>query len=199
MAICKNCGKPLILRGGKCIYCKQSPDSPSGLGEKPPVSEGPIKTESANRQNPLQQKPNKPVLTCNQTVKNWISGICLFALVILICIYLGSLFSGRTSPSQDKITESIENKELHPQDISGNYYVRMMNSREDVNAAIKIYSEGGNYAMNVYSANITKKYSFSYDPSNGEIFSKELGKGDVRLKELTNEIEITFEGWKLVK
>ena len=35
MATCKNCGKPLILKGGKCVYCGEDPNQKSGGIIKP--------------------------------------------------------------------------------------------------------------------------------------------------------------------
>ena len=125
-------------------------------------------------------------------------------LVVVILITLLYVFGGEYSKKKTQIInrmpiENVAKKEIYPQDISGYYFVRMMEGREDVNATIKIYANNNEFFMNVYSACITKQYSFSYDPSNGEIASNELGMGKARIKELTNEIEITFEGWKLVK
>jgi len=87
----------------------------------------------------------------------------------------------------------------YPQELEGNYMVRKMNGNDDMNATIKVYYEGEGYAMNVYSSMTTRKYTFSYNPSTGEIDSEVLGKGRARIKEYTNETEITFEGWEIVK
>ena len=86
-----------------------------------------------------------------------------------------------------------------PQDLSGNYIARRINGRNDISAAVKVYNEGNRYAMNVYSPNITRKYTFFYDPSNGVVVSNELGMGKAIIKEYTYETEITFEGWELLK
>lgn len=110
-----------------------------------------------------------------------------------------SVSSKETPLPKETAIERKADMGSYPQDITGNYFVRMMNGQNDVNATIKISKEGCEYAMKVYSSYITKKYAFSYDPLNGEIASGELGMGKVRVKELTNEIEITFEGWELVK
>ena len=134
----------------------------------------------------------------SKTFIKWIAGIIIMSSIIALCALLGPKFINKNN-SKKTVVERTISTGSYPQDISGNYFVRMMNGRENVNASIKIYNEGGEYAMNVYSSNITKKYTFSYNSSNGEIISQELGRGTVRIKELTNEIEITFEGWELVK
>jgi predicted small secreted protein len=102
--------------------------------------------------------------------------------------------------------ESVENElpheremKVYPQELSGNYFARKIDGVANANATIKIYREGDGYGMNVYSSNITKKYIFIYNPSTGEIISDELGSGKARIKELTNETEITFTGWELLK
>lgn len=225
METCNNCGNPLILIDGKCSFCHQSPGGSDKHKEEPPHHHGgkgsdpesqvqkdkpkektghygeePLPSKHGNRQDP-KHKLKRSSLVSNNTLKKLVIGICIMAALILLYILLGSLFSKTTSRPNDIIvdTEKIANIETYPQDISGNYFARKMNFRDDVNATIKIYIEGSEYAMNVYSSVITKKYIFSYDPLSGEIISGDLGNGKVRIKELTNEIEITFEGWELIK
>ena len=53
MATCKNCGKPLILRGGKCIYCQRCPDASNGQGGGQPRQ-----NENGGRPN-LQVQPQR--------------------------------------------------------------------------------------------------------------------------------------------
>ena len=205
MKICQNCGQPLILNGGKCVYCHQAPDysiwdgeEQSGKSEKTDYYNKQLE-QRTNQQNTQRPSPNRSCITCNKTIKKWFWGIIVLTSLFLLCILFHSIITKRPSLSDDIPIERKIYAESYPQDITGNYFVRMMKGREDVNATIKIYNEGGEYAMNVYSSNITKKYTFSYDSSTGEIISQDLGKGTIRIKELTNEIEITFEGWKLVK
>lgn len=189
MAYCKHCGKPLIQSDGKCIYCHHSPDDPLGEeGEKKPY------LGTANYRHGKKSKPES-----KDTINKMFIGVIIIVLLILLYMLFRSVFSKKTSLPKETTIERKADLMSYPQDITGNYFVRMMKGREDVNATIKIYNEGSEYAMNVYSSNITKKYTFSYDSSNGVIISQELGRGNVSIKELTNEIEITFEGWKLVK
>lgn len=189
MAYCKHCGKPLILCNGECIYCHKKPSDPVGEGgEKAPYY------GSANYRQGKKRKPES-----KDTKNKMIIGVIIIVLLILLYMLFSSVFSKKTSLPKETTIERKADMMSYPQDITGNYFVRMMKGRENVNATIKIYNEGSEYAMNVYSSNITKKYTFSYDSSNGVIISQELGRGNVGIKELTNEIEITFEGWKLVK
>ena len=87
----------------------------------------------------------------------------------------------------------------YPKELSGNYFARKIDGMTNANATIKIYREGDGYGLNVYSSNITRKYTFTYNSSTGEIISNELGSGKARVKELTNETEIVFTGWELLK
>ena len=190
MATCKHCGKPLILSNGECIYCHKKPSDP--------VREGGEKTPYYGTAN--YRKGKKRENEAINTKNKWFIGIIIIILLVLMYMLISSILSKeKTSSMKETTIERTVDKVSYPQDITGKYFVRMMKGREDVNATIKIYNEGSEYAMNVYSSNITKKYIFSYDSSTGEILSRELGTGTVRIKELTNEIEITFEGWKLVK
>ncbi len=190
MATCRHCGKPLILCNGECIYCHKKPSDPVGVGGE--------KTPYYGTANNRQGKKRESEVS--GSIKKWVIGaVILILLLILLYMLFNSIFSKEKTLPKETTVERIVNITSYPQDITGNYFVRMMNGSENVNATIKIYNEGSEYAMNIYSSNITKKYSFSYNPSNGEIISEELGTGKVRLKELTNEIEISFEGWKLVK
>lgn len=226
MEICNNCGNPLILIDGKCSFCHQSPGGSDKDKEEPPFhhdgkeydpdsqaqkdkpkekignnGEEPLPSKHGDRRDPKRRLKRSDFVSRN-TFKKVVIGIIIMTVAILLYTLWGSLFSKTMSHPNDIIVDTTEekvNKETYPQDISGNYFARRMNYREDVNATIKIYIEGSEYAMNVYSSNITKQYTFSYDPLSGEITSSELGNGKVRIKELTNEIEITFEGWKLVK
>ena len=188
MATCKHCGKPLILCNGECVYCHKKPSDP--------VGEGGEKTPYYGTANYRQGK--KREYETKNTIK-WIIGIIIIIFLFLLYLLFRSVSSEETPLPKETTIERTVDKVSYPQDITGNYFVRMMKGSEDENATIKIYNEGSEYAMNVYSSSITKKYIFSYDSSTGEILSRELGKGTVRIKEITNEIEITFEGWKLVK
>ena len=189
MAYCKHCGNPLILSNGECIYCHKKPSDPVGEGGEKKPKYG----TANNRQGKSREYEVKG------SIMKWIIGAVILILLILLYMLFNSAFSKEESLPEETTAERAVDTTSYHQDITGNYFVRMMNGSENVNATIKIYNEGSEYAMNVYSSNITKKYSFSYDPSNGDIISKELGTGKVIIKELTNEIEITFEGWKLVK
>lgn len=190
MSYCKHCGKPLILSNGQCIYCHKKPSDP--------VEEGGEKTPYYGTANHRQGKRRE--YEAKNTRNIWIIGIIFAILLILLYILTSSLLSKeKTPPTKETAIEKTVHYVSCPQDITGNYFVRMMKGREDINATIKIYKEDSKYAMNIYSSSITKKYAISYDSSTGKIFSQELGSGTVRIKELTNEIEITFEGWKLVK
>jgi hypothetical protein len=189
MAYCKHCGNPLILSNGECIYCHKKPSDPVGEGGEKKPNYG----SANNRQGKSRE------YKVNGSIKKWVIGASILILLILLYMVLNSVFSkGKSLPEQTTVERTVDTTS-YPQDITGNFFVRMMNGSENANATIKIYNEGSEYAMNVYSSKITKKYTFSYNPSNGEIYSQELGRGEVRIKELTNEIEITFEGWKLVK
>ena len=95
--------------------------------------------------------------------------------------------------------ETVVEQTDFPSNLSGNYIVRKLNGDNNSNASVKINQEGSGYAMNVYSSNITRKYTFTYNPSTGEILSDELGSGRARIKRNTNETEITFAGWELIK
>ena len=189
MAYCKHCGNPLILSDGECIYCHKKPSDPVGEGGPKEPNYG----TANNRQGKGRESETNGIL------KKWGIGAVIVILLILLYMLFNSVFSKEESLPEQTTVERTVDTTSYPQDITGNFFVRMMNGSENVNATIKIYNEGSEYAMNVYSSNITKKYSFSYNPSNGEITSEELGTGKVRIKELTNEIEISFEGWKLVK
>ena len=189
MAYCKHCGNPLILSNGECIYCHKNPSDPVGEGgEKKP------KYGTANNRQDKRREPGE-----NGSITKWVIGAIVIILLILLYMLFHSVSSKEKPLPKETTIERTAETVSYPQDLTGNYFVRMMNGSENVNATIKIYNEGSDYAMNVYSSRITKKYSFSYNPSNGEIISQELGRGEVRIKKITNEIEITFEGWKLVK
>ena len=177
----------------KCPNCNSTDHDP--WAKFCHVCGGPLQTESSNNQNSWQLLWTN---LNNKTVKKWAWCLIVVIILILLCVFLGSLFKKKIYLNRTPI-ENITKKESYPQDISGNYFVRMMDGRNDVNATIKIYTNNSEFIMNVYSASFTKQYSFVYDPSNGEIVSRELGMGKARIKELTNETEITFEGWKLVK
>jgi len=189
MAYCKHCGNPLILSNGECIYCHKKPSDPVGEGGEKKPNYGTANNRQGTRRGSVK----------NGSITKWVIGAIVIILLILLYMLFHYVSSKEKSLPKETTIESTAETVLYPQDITGNYFVRMMNGNENVNATIKIYNEGSEYAMNVYSSSITKKISFSYNPSNGEIISKELGTGEVKIKELTNEIEITFEGWKLVK
>ncbi len=58
MATCKNCGRPLILNGGKCVYCHWIPFMQNGQGENQPRQN--VNGGCPNRQ--LQQQ--RPETNC---------------------------------------------------------------------------------------------------------------------------------------
>lgn len=143
----------------------------------------------------------KPVLLrwFSPKQNGYIKNIAIATLTILLCVLLGALCLNKSSPTRDMSIERISRWVSFPQDLSGNYIARRINGRNDINATVKVYNEGNRYAMNVYSPNITRKYTFFYDPSNGVVVSNELGMGKAIIKEYTYETEITFEGWELLK
>ena len=89
-------------------------------------------------------------------------------------------------------------KEKYPQDISGYYTVRKIPGTTNYKS-VEILNKQTGYELNVYSSDITRRYYIYYNPSNGIINSDELGQGKARIIKITNEIEITFEGWEIVK
>lgn len=119
-------------------------------------------------------------------------------IAIPLCLYLGAVILDRTSSKETSVA-MLPAMISFPNDISGNYMVRMKNGRNDIYASAKVYRDASGYVLNVFSSNITKKHKILYDPSTGVIDSDELGRGKARIKEYTNEIEITFEGWELLK
>ncbi len=189
MAYCKHCGNPLILSNGECIYCHKKTSDPVGEGGEAKPKYG----TANNRQGKSRE------YKVDGSIKKWVIGAIFIILLILFYMLFNSVFSKEKPLPKETTVVGTTETGSYPQNITGNYFVRMMNGSENVNATIKIYNEGSDYTMNVYSSKITKKYTFSYNPSNGEIHSQELGRGKVRIKTITNEIEITFEGWKLVK
>jgi hypothetical protein len=119
---------------------------------------------------------------------------------IIAATTLGLMFNSMsTKESNDKELPQKQVMTDYPKELSGNYFARKIDGVTNANATIKIYREGDGYGLNVYSSNITRKYIFTYNPSTGEIVSDELGSGNARIKELTNETEITFTGWELLK
>ena len=130
---------------------------------------------------------------------NNIKNIALATMTILICVLLGITFLNKSSPSRDMNMGRFTTLASFPQDLSGIYIARQINGRGDVGATVKIVSEGNKYSMNVYSSSMTQKFTLFYNPSNGVIVCDELGMGQARMKKYTYEIEITFEGWELLK
>lgn len=119
---------------------------------------------------------------------------------IIFAIALGLMINSiSTKESNDKELQRKQVTTDYPKELSGNYFARKIDGMTNANATIKIYREGDGYGLNVYSSNITRKYTFTYNSSTGEIISNELGSGKARVKELTNETEIVFTGWELLK
>ena len=137
-----------------------------------------------------------------KTTRKWLWGIGIALVLILVSLLLKTLLSNGRQSSSETTVEDVRYRNEYPSEIKGSYIVRMMNGRQldirDEFITAEIYQEGEGYAMNLYSNGITQKYVFSYNPSNGELYSNELGRGQARIIELTNETEITFEGWILV-
>ncbi len=90
-------------------------------------------------------------------------------------------------------------KEKYPQDISGYYTVRKITGTTNNKNSVEILNIQNGYELNVYSTGFTRRYHIYYNPSSGIITSNELGEGKARIIRLTNEIEITFEGWEIIK
>lgn len=141
--------------------------------------------------------PTPPAQVKAKVISKWLL-IVLVGIVAVVAIYLLYNNVSLKSPVGTVFTQE-HSAASFPQELSGNYMARQMNGLVDTNAAVKVYREGNGYAMNVYSSNITRKYTFTYNPSTGDITSAELGTGKVRIKDITNEIEITFTGWELLK
>jgi len=129
----------------------------------------------------------------------WLSVVAVAVIAVLLFIVIRNTISNDNSSTERFIEETRVDYSEKTKNLSGNYIVRKMNGDNNSNASVKIYQEGNGYAMNVYSSNITRKYTFTYNSSTGEITSEELGSGRARIKGITNEIEITFEGWELLK
>ena len=131
--------------------------------------------------------------------KKWALRVGAALLAFLVCALLYKIFTRDSSSNFPPPSEYAVNEETVPRDISGVYFPREMNGSDQTNASVEILYKDSQYEMNVYTTNITRRYTFSYNISNGEIYSEQLGTGKARIKNLTNEIEITFEGWILVK
>ncbi len=84
MATCNNCGKPLILNGGKCVYCGSDPSmghSASNQGERElsgKISSDNMPKQKVNRQEPLAKDKNRK---SGKTIR-----ILLFLVLILEAI-----------------------------------------------------------------------------------------------------------------
>lgn len=131
--------------------------------------------------------------------KKWTLRVGAILLVFLVCGLLYTFFTRDSASNFPPPSEYAVREEMVPHDISGIYFPREMNGSNQANASVEILYKDGQYEMNVYTTSITRRYTFSYNLSNGEIFSEQLGTGKARINNLTNETEITFEGWKLVK
>lgn len=129
----------------------------------------------------------------------WFLAAALAIIVILLVVVTRNTINNVDSKQEVIVPETVIEHTDFPSNLSGNYIVRKLNGDNNSNASVKVYQEGRGYAMNVYSSNITRKYTFTYNPSTGEIASEELGSGRARIKGITNEIEITFAGWELLK
>ena len=129
----------------------------------------------------------------------WFLAAALAIIVILLVVVTRNTINNVDSKQEVIVPETVIEHTDFPSNLSGNYIVRKLNGDNNSNASVKVYQEGRGYAMNVYSSNITRKYTFTYNPSTGEIASDELGSGRARIKGITNEIEITFAGWELLK
>ena len=129
----------------------------------------------------------------------WLLASAFAIIVILLFVVTRNTTNNVDSKQELIVPETVVKHTDFPSNLSGNYIVRKLNGDNNSNASVKVYEEGGSYAMNVYSSNITRKYTFTYNPSTGEIASDELGSGRARIKGITNEIEITFAGWELLK
>jgi len=129
----------------------------------------------------------------------WLIIASVAFIAVLLFLVIKNTISNEHSSTDEPATEIIVEQTEFPNNLSGNYIVRIMKGNSNSNASVKVYQEGSGYAMNVYSSTITKKYTFTYNPSTGVILSDELGSGKARIKGITNEIEITFAGWELLK
>lgn len=87
METCKNCGNPLILSEGRCIYCQQLPDSSSNQSEKPYQSED---EESTSKQVLKTKKKSKNSVFSNNQKRGKnirrILNIILFLEIVLVSI-----------------------------------------------------------------------------------------------------------------
>ena len=129
----------------------------------------------------------------------WLIIVLVSVIAVLLFLVIKNTISKENLSTDELATETRVEQTEFPNNLSGNYIVRKMKGNNNSNASVKVYQEGSGYAMNVYSSSITKKYIFTYNPSTGEILSEELGSGKARIKGITNEIEITFTGWELLK
>lgn len=169
---CHNCGAYLLK--------KSTPKNDNDHPQPSPTPQPNVNTHS----------------TVGGDVWKWLVGVVIAIVAIFFFMRLNSESPKESNPTEVSPTKVIE---VYPNDLSGNYLARKIYGDDNINATVKVYRDGGNYAMNVYSSSITRKIVFSYNPSTGEIMSEELGKGKAMVKELTNETKITFEGWELVK
>lgn len=144
-----------------------------------------------------QLKEKITELVHGKRIRERIIGLSVAFIAILFVFLLGPTIKDLVSPKPSDGTD------IFPQELSGDYMVRKMNGADGIDATIKIYcegeAEGDGYVMKVYSASKTQEYTFTYNPTNGEIKSTELGKGRARIKEITNETEISFTGWEIIK
>ncbi len=102
--------------------------------------------------------------------------------------------------SYNVIVDSFHiDKEEYPQDISGYYTVRKISGTTNIKNSVEILNKQNGYELSVYSTGFTRRYHIYYNPSSGTITSNELGQGKARIIKTTNEIEITFEGWEIIK
>ena len=126
--------------------------------------------------------------------------VCALAIIVILLFLMSKNTTSNVDSKQEVIVpETVVEHTDFPSNLSGNYIARKLNGDNNSNASVKVYQEGRGYAMNVYSSNITRKYTFTYNPSTGEILSDELGSGRARIKGITNETEITFAEWELLK
>ena len=143
----------------------------------------------------LNKKPYKD--SGNST--RWLIIASVAVIAVLLFLVIRNTIPKDNSSTNGFATETRVEQTEFPNNLSGNYIVRKMKGNNNSNASVKVYQEGSGYAMNVFSSTITQKYTFTYNPSTGEILSDELGSGKARIKGITNETEITFAGWELLK
>ncbi len=138
----------------------------------------------------------EPPIKLNISLGKYLIGLATIIAAIALGLMINSISTKESNANELSQKQVMTD---YPQELSGNYFARKIDGETNAKAVIKIYRESEGYSLNVYSSTITRKYTFTYNPSTGEIVSDELGRGSARIKELTNETEITFTGWELLK